>query len=316
MRIAFHSNQLCLRGTEIALYDYAHYNETLLGNESVIITDRNSPFHDLKAIEKFSKRFRIFCYDHVSQLDDMIASAEAQLLYCIKAGVKDQVVSKQVKTVVHAVFKYYEPHGDVYAYVSEWLSQHMSKGACPFVPHMIDLPVINDDLRTELGIPQDAVVFGRHGGRETFDLTFAQEAVVETAQRDPGRVFLFLNTDRFGPELPNLKFLEGTADTTYKVRFINSCDAMLHARQSGETFGLAVGEFSSRNKPVITWSESAERAHLDILSDRALKFRDKESLQSILSNFTPAPQMSWDCYSHRFNPQAVMAQFKTVFLGN
>ena len=37
-RIAFLSNKLTLRGTEIAMYDYADYNETLLNNKSIIIT--------------------------------------------------------------------------------------------------------------------------------------------------------------------------------------------------------------------------------------------------------------------------------------
>ena len=36
--VAFLSNKLTLRGTEVAIYDYAHYNETLLGNKSVMIT--------------------------------------------------------------------------------------------------------------------------------------------------------------------------------------------------------------------------------------------------------------------------------------
>ena len=37
-----------------------------------------------------------------------------------------------------------------------------------------------------------------------------------------------------------------------KEAFYRTCDAMLHARRDGETFGLAVAEFSVRNKPVIT----------------------------------------------------------------
>ncbi len=36
MKVAFHTNSLSLRGTEIALYDYALHNQTLLGHESVI----------------------------------------------------------------------------------------------------------------------------------------------------------------------------------------------------------------------------------------------------------------------------------------
>ncbi len=38
MKIAFHSNQLSIRGTEVVLFDYAHYNKLLLGNESFIIS--------------------------------------------------------------------------------------------------------------------------------------------------------------------------------------------------------------------------------------------------------------------------------------
>lgn len=36
MKIGFHSNQLSLTGTEIALFDYAHHNEQELGHKSVI----------------------------------------------------------------------------------------------------------------------------------------------------------------------------------------------------------------------------------------------------------------------------------------
>ena len=34
-KISFHSNQLSLRGTEIALFAYAKYNEEILGNKSL-----------------------------------------------------------------------------------------------------------------------------------------------------------------------------------------------------------------------------------------------------------------------------------------
>ena len=37
-----------------------------------------------------------------------------------------------------------------------------------------------------------------------------------------------------------------------KVRFIQTCDMMIHGRTVGETFGIAIGEFSFYNKPVMT----------------------------------------------------------------
>ena len=61
MNIVFHSNQLSIRGTETALYDYAHYNETLLGNVSYIMAPANS---DMASYEKFLQRFgdRVILY--------------------------------------------------------------------------------------------------------------------------------------------------------------------------------------------------------------------------------------------------------------
>ena len=38
MIIAFYTPTIDIRGTCVAIYDYAHYNEVLLGNTSVIIT--------------------------------------------------------------------------------------------------------------------------------------------------------------------------------------------------------------------------------------------------------------------------------------
>ena len=36
-KIVFYDNNLTLRGTSIALYNYADYNEKILGNKSIII---------------------------------------------------------------------------------------------------------------------------------------------------------------------------------------------------------------------------------------------------------------------------------------
>jgi hypothetical protein len=37
VKIAFWDNGLGERGTTVALYDYAHFNEVLLGNKSIIL---------------------------------------------------------------------------------------------------------------------------------------------------------------------------------------------------------------------------------------------------------------------------------------
>jgi hypothetical protein len=314
MKIAFHSNQLSLRGTEVALYDYAHYNEHLLGNSSIIVTPRQAYGHNELSARKFAARFPVIGYEGLEELEQILASHNVDALYCIKSGQNDGIVSSRRKTLVHSVFGYCEPHGDVYAYVSDWLSRYASGGTYPAVPHIVSpLPILGN-LRSELGIPNDAIVFGRHGGSDSFDIPFAQIVVQELARQCENLFFLFLGTDQFCAPHPRIIHLPATADLNAKSKFINSCDAMLHARTSGETFGLAIAEFSTLNKPVLTYSESNERAHIDILGERALYYKDPGTLTHQLLSFRPQPTRNWRVYAEAFTPELVMKRFKEVFL--
>ncbi|MBI2751351.1 MAG: hypothetical protein HYX43_18960, partial [Burkholderiales bacterium] len=107
-----------------------------------------------------------------------------------------------------------------------------------------------------------------------------------------------------------------------KFDFIHACDAMLHARAMGETFGLAVGEFSAAHKPVLTWSGRGhagyDRAHLDLLGSKALQYHHQADLVGLLlkldRKFLRA--MPWDVYTQRFSEAAVIRQYQEVFLSS
>lgn len=316
MNIVFHTNQLSLRGTEVAMYDYAHHNEILLGNKSVILTKNPSvwKYSDEKAIEKFKQRFNVIFYDNVNQIEGILDDQKADVFYTLKAGLIDDVISKKHKTVVHAVFQYEQPHGNVYAYVSEWLSK-LYGNRHPFVPHMIDLPNHNDNFREELGIPKNAIVYGRYGGYETFDIAFAKVAAMEATQKRSDVYFLFMNTERFSNEsFKNIIYLDGTADLYQKVKFINTCDAMLHARHKGESFGLAIGEFSVRNKPILTCRNAVDKAHFDLLGSTGIYYSSQSELLNLLLNPEFLQYKSlWNCY-YNYSPEKVMTKFKNVFL--
>jgi hypothetical protein len=90
---------------------------------------------------------------------------------------------------------------------------------------------------------------------------------------------------------------------------------MIHARERGETFGLAIAEFSSKNKPVITYYNSPERCHIDILGDKGIYYTDYTSLYNILSNIqlSDIKDKNWNCYQN-FTPENVMNKFNQVFL--
>ena len=313
MKIAFHTNQLCLRGTSVAVYDYAHFNETLLKNSSIILAKDPSvwPYSHEPAILKFQKRFPVYFYKNESEIEFILDKENIDILYAQKAGVRDNVISTKRKTVIHSVFQHHEPHGDVYSYISEWLG---NKYKSPFVPYMVYLPEVHTNLREELNIPNDAIVFGRHGGQETFNIPFVRQVVKNIASTHKNIYFLFLFTDRFtDPSLENVIYLKGESDLEYKTKFINTCDAMLHARSVGETFGLSVAEFSIRNKPVITYAgPQRESAHLQMLGEKAIKYYNTEDLTKILTTFTPTDK-DWNAYKE-YSPEKVMQIFNNVFI--
>lgn len=338
MRVGlFHSNQLSLRGTEIALYDYAHYNETLLGNRSIIVIPK-AGYRDRGIEEKFKARFEVYFHEGKDDLERFAKKSQADFFYSICSGQNEGNLVDGVRNCIHAVFRYNEPHGDVYAYISSWLSQEMTAGQTPFVPHMVHLPDTTEDLREELGIPRGATVFGRYGGADTFDIPFVQRLIWTLSKQRPDLYFLFMNTEDFMPKQEtrleatfnrvagrwfgreskraNVLFLPGQADLTAKTKFINTCDAMIHARLQGESFGLACAEFSIKNKPVITCNGEfiPERCHLEILGDKGIYYRNASELRAALTRFQKQPERDWDAYSKDYNPTKVMELFQRVFL--
>lgn len=317
MKIAFHSNQLGERGTEIALYDYAYYNKTILGNDSVIISSKNSR---LDSLSRFKKNFKVFLYNDFSEVDAFLQKENVDIFYTIKYGKDDGIVSKICKNAVHCVFFVSEPHGDVYAAISEEVAQK-SNLTIPVVPHMINMPDINGDLRKELGIPKTALVFGRYGGADTFNIKFVHKVIKKIVHKRDDIYFLFMNTNLFYQSFfkkthPQIIHLPSTIDLDRKVKFINTCDAKLHARKEGETFGLAVGEFSVKQKPVLTWSKGKDLQHINILQDKAIIYSNAKDLYNIIVNFDTyrSKHKEWDAYSKNYSPETIIKQFKKVFI--
>ncbi|ANF50414.1 hypothetical protein A0O34_07735 [Chryseobacterium glaciei] len=319
MKILFHENELNYRGTSIALYDYADFNERYLGNESVIVYNKTLPTNHPLGIEKFEKRFQVIDYSDFNEVDTIIKNNNIDLFYAIKNGDIDGVETKECKTVVHSVFKHFEPHGDVYAYVSEWLSEEMTGSKYPFVPHMVNFGAeTSDDLRAELNIPKNAKVFGYYGGGQSFNIVFAQQTAEKIASKYKDVYFIFMGVDSFVKKkwwksaLPNIIFLPPSSDIMMKLKFINTCNALLHARERGETFGITVAEFAIKGKPVITFGDSPEKAHNTHLKDQAYYYHNAKELQDIILD-SDLKLSAKELYE-KFLPHPVMDTFKKVFI--
>jgi len=316
LKIGFHTNNLSLRGAEIAVFDYALHNQSLLQNESLIFYKSHLP-SEPTVVEKFSKYFKLLPYQDNQHLAHLADQEKINLLYFIKSGERDGDLISNVPCAIHAVFptKVSEFHGDKLAFVSHWLSKEYSNNKVPFVPHMIDLPAVEGDLRAELNIPQGATVLACYGGQDSFNLPFVHETILKVLGRRKDIYFVFMNFAPFAQH-ERLIFLPGNSDMQYKMRFINTADGMIHARGIGESFGLACGEFSIKNKPVMTYAMSPQRSHIEILGDKALLYKGKTDLEALLMGFDQQVQhqQNWDAYSKDFSPKAIMPKFEEVFV--
>jgi hypothetical protein len=311
MKIAFWENMMSVRGTTVAVYDYAYYNRTILGNESIVFYDTTQPHNDAGVLAKFEAQFKVYGVTHFSQVDAILLAEGCDALYVIETGYRADQVSKVCKTFTHCVFSCGAPHGDVYSSIGAWVPEN--NGRYPVVPHMINLPDIADDWRKELGIPQSATVFGRHGGAEQFDIGYVQRIVYEVAQAHPNIYFVLVNTNKFCPPLPNILHLTTIVNVVDKVKFINTCDAMLHARSEGEIFSLSMGEFAWRNKPIFCTRMGSD-GHTHLMGDRAFWYTES-TLRDMLVSFDKSveSQKDWNTYKD-YTPERVMAIFKEVYL--
>lgn len=311
-KVAFHANQLSLRGTEIALYQYAKYNEEILGNKSIICAH---PSTDMSALPKFESRFEIF-WGSWGEYKHYLVDNGFDFVYALKEGRKDGGLCKEVPTLVHAVFRYNEPHGHRYRYVSDWLAK--DQGYSPethSVPHICEpLPEPKVNFRKTNNISEKSTVFGYYGGSTEFNIPWVQEAVKSIVNSRDDIEFIFMNVNPFCNH-SRVKFFPGSFDMEYKSAFVHACDAMLHARSGGETFGLAVSEFTLANKPVITYSGSGERSHLEILGERAITYSSMTEVLDILNNISDYNTRT-DYYKayDNFTPEIIMNKFNNLFL--
>lgn len=323
MKVAFHLDNLSLRGTTTAVLDYAKYNEELLNNESIICYDkvllndnRDQNFSKrFEIVDMFKSKYDVIEYENKLQLKEELDKRDCDYIYFLKSGFVDQNFVDGKKNLIHCVFNHYSPHGHKYAYVSEWLAKEASKGVCEYVPHIVSLPkVATKNLREELNISKEKIVVGRYGGLDQFDIPFAHQVIKFFVDSDPSFVFVFVNTRKF-IDHPNVIFLDPIIDPQDKTNFISSCDAMIHARSDGESFGLSVCEFLYFNKPVISFGGGRDKHHVTLLESYGLVYNTPyEMIQNIFKLKFNIYKENYNEIVEKFSPENVMNKFKKVFL--
>lgn len=319
MRVMFFTYQLNYRGTTTAVADYAHYNQEYLGNTSIIAYDNKLIAHshdqgtEPTVLESLSKRFEVVGLDQ-TDFNYTVDKYQIDNFYSLRAGWPDPLPTN-CRTSVHVVFRYCMPHGNTYAYISEWLASGANQQfgqTLDFVPHIVNLPSPTKCLREDWGIPPDAKIIGRHGGADSFDIAWVKPTIARILEYRSDYWFVFLNTIKW-IDHPRVLFLDPVHDLQHKANYIASCDAMIHARDRGESFGCSIAEFLYFNKPVIAWTGGSDRNHIEMLKDSPLLYDNAKDLELKLNSFYVA-NYDWQSRIKEFEPKPVMDKFNKVFL--
>jgi hypothetical protein len=322
--IGFFVRHFTERGTEVAIYDYAKYNEELLNNKSIIICFTEQKQKQINfpqqrfSYDKFNKRFKIIEINDISEMKRVINEYNLHFFHTLTYGgvndiyrFNDKNIWGNCKTIMHCVFETTRFDGDFYVAIHDVLNiKYNTK--FKVIPHIVNaLPSENEDLRSILNIPKDAIVFGRHGGVDEFNINYVHETIANFLNmNNHNSFFLFMNTRPFYKH-PRIIYLDKNLDLNYKTKFINTCDVMIHARSMGETFSLSIAEFSIKNKPVIT-CPIGDLAHIYELKDKAILYNSKDELMHIFKNIKPiiTSKTDWSAYT-LYTPEYVMNLFKT-----
>jgi hypothetical protein len=340
MRIGFCLPKYTLRGADTVLWAFAYFsNGRSLPHESHIFVYDDDPatyepdIHEPENREAAALLFAEFRdTQHLHEctkdtLESALLAHEMHVAYMYLAGFENERASipTNLPVITHCIFNGMVSLGTVHTVISNsvpHLPPPLSKTRV--LPNVLVVANHSADLRERLKIPPDAVVFGRYGGRHTFSIEWVKETVCEYAAAFPAPhvYFIFMNTQPFSdPKThPNIIYLQGAPDLYLKRAFINTCDAMLHARADGETFGCAIGEFAISLKPIIT-SPCLHRAfgypadgHLDILAKHALVYTSPQGLTFWLNAFrerTIKINMENNPY-FEYIPDKVMPMFQSL----
>ncbi len=321
IKVAFNVEHFSYRGTTDAIFNYANHNEFILKNQSIIVINKNSSKNNFEfVVDKFFQRFEIYVYKDLNDLQNYCLKNGITHFYALKYGKNDGIfLQPPIKNLIHCVYETNEPHGNgQYFGVSQMID------AKNYLHHIVTMHKTNDNLREILKIDKNDVVFGRHGGTDTFNFPNILEIIKIILENIPTVHFLFLPGPLILQDFKHSRIhcLEPSIDGVFKRKFINTCDAMIHCSLLGESFGLSVLEFSYCNKPVITFNggvfnNKENTQHLKFLGDKALTYNTSQELLNILKNTAintrENEKKDWRApILDQLTPEKIMQQFKLL----
>lgn len=329
MKMLFHANDISETGTSTSMWEYASWFKEK-GHIVEIAYDSSYQSNHKGTINKFREKFELLSYSDFNTFAIQQQNVY-DFAYFIKAGSYDGKLMPGSVNAIHAVFQNFEPHGESYAYVSEWIADMISRDQQLWlpkslrrkipnlflnlqdVPHFVNLPNQNDDLRETWGVPKDAFVVLRYGGFDKFDIDWVKQSVSKLVEEHTNLYFVFINTRPFAIH-KRIIYLPIVVDKQYKADALYSADLFLHARAQGECFSMALLEAMSSGISILSWRGGVDRGHTRVLDEDS--FYDSPNSLDLKIRTLLCDDRKRHMYQNlwRYSEEKVMQKFVDVFL--
>ena len=228
---------------------------------------------------------KMICYESPAKLLNTIHGLKPFILHRYSAGIPEYPFVSEIKQhtkhfVSTSVFGNQDDTIDIskVIYVSKHVQHMAGKTGIPekgvyypdhsVVRNPIEAPYSTENLREELGIPDDAFVFGRIGRDDASIYENINIRAYAEVERDD--VFLVLvapsrecrsDVGRFG--IKNAKYIERTTDEVRLSKFFRTIDVLAHARKDGECNSAAIFEAAAHRVPLISHYGTTFQGHLE-----------------------------------------------------
>ena len=321
-RFVLHSNSISERGDSVALLELSLALKTVRFDVMVVFwagSDANSQ----ERIDEF-ETLGIQCVSYRTREDLELICENFQCSHFLtfsdgtkrgSAYCRDDPENYRIGQAYHivwAVFRVWDPHGDLYLYVSRWnyysnfrkvlgrffggSSHETEKTRVSFLEHFLSVKesLGGASFRETVGIPDGSPIVGRIGGHDQFSDVVAQAAVLRVLRNEPDLYFVFVNTLKF-TDHPRVIFVSQLSRSEV-WDFYSACQVLLNGRLMGESFGFGIVESLRLGKPVVAphWIRNLgmDKNHITLLRGLGLLYRTERHLARIILRQvrTPLPR--------------------------
>ena len=347
MKILLHSEAISERGDSTNAEAYSRGLKEFFNIESIIVYRANSKANNSNRISEIALKHNIQPYHSQKELHAIGKDFGATHSYFMNSGIYSAQWVKNTKRISHAVFNYFEPHGNVYAYCSKYLLttalENKNRATNSFKnsfkqlisrsPYKIDYTLkptyVSHCVYTEKGsgpefklryrIPNSVFLVGRIGGTTQFNDSAAQHAVKIMLEKED-YFFCFVNTEKF-IDHPRALFIDYLTKSE-KWSFYEACDLLLNGRLMGETFGFSIVEPLMLGKPVIApgivRNPKMDKNHIDILRSTRYLYNDSNDLVEKVERFRNESfeKIQLTKLVEQFKPDVVIKDFYEKFMSD